>query len=195
MSRKFVFTINNYTEAEVKRIKDIPCARIVAGKEVGDEGTPHVQGAVVFTRPMRITAVRNALGGRAHVEEMMGTWSNQDYCVKDGEVIRIADNTKQGSREDLVKFREAIKDGQSWLELCENHIPQMCKYHKFAVKYRELLIKESTKEFREIEVHVRWGGSGHGEDSRTDGGGGIYVLRRPARVVGWVRGRRDFTPR
>ena len=88
MSKSFVFTINNYNESDIQAVRGIPCQRIVAGFEVAESGTPHIQGAIVFKRTMRCPAVGKALGGRANVHVMNGSWADQEYCVKDGAVLR-----------------------------------------------------------------------------------------------------------
>ena len=58
---------------------------LVLGDEVGENGTPHVQGFVVFTRMWRFNRVKEALGGRCHLELARGTSKEaSDYCKKDG---------------------------------------------------------------------------------------------------------------
>jgi len=57
------------------------------GKEVGESGTPHIQGVVVFKSQMTDTSVRKKLKG-AHVEACKGRLDqNQTYCKKDGDWI------------------------------------------------------------------------------------------------------------
>lgn len=62
---KVDFVLNNYTEEEVSQvcqsIKDI-CKKGGFGKEVGEGGTPHLQGAMWFKKKMRYTAIHKCAG-------------------------------------------------------------------------------------------------------------------------------------
>lgn len=164
-ARSWIFTINNYTDEESQLIKAIPCARIIAGFEVGEEGTPHIQGAIVFTRAMRLNAVRNALGGRAHVEKMRGTWSQQDYCVKDGQLLRLEDNTQQGKRADLIAFKDDLKRGISEDELIEDHLQVIAKYPRLENRLRQ--VYDKSPDWREVNVKVLWGAPGVGKTRKA----------------------------
>lgn len=56
---------------------------IVYQLEVGESGTPHLQGYVVFKKPMRLSAVRQLIP-RAHLDIARGTnEQNIAYCTKD----------------------------------------------------------------------------------------------------------------
>lgn len=75
-SRYWVFTLNNYTEADPDRISglvsDGVASYVVIGKEVGANGTRHLQGYIEFSQRLRFSRVRNLLG-RCHIESRNGT--------------------------------------------------------------------------------------------------------------------------
>lgn len=161
--RSWVFTINNPEETHLQCVKSVPCLRIIAGLEVGAKGTPHVQGAIVFKKPMRLNAVKAALGGKAHLEPMAGKWGDQSYCAKDGKIIRQEDNSQQGTRSDLVNFREAIKRKAGDDVLIEDHLPVLAKYPRLENRLKMHYLKRSTREFRKVDVIVHWGAAGTGK--------------------------------
>ena len=70
------------------------CKYIVCGREVGDSGTPHLQGYVYFHNAMRISSVSEYIP-RAHLEVARGTsQENYDYCTKDGDFYQWGERPK-----------------------------------------------------------------------------------------------------
>jgi hypothetical protein len=62
---------------------------VCVGKEVGEEGTPHLQGYVQFKNSVAFSTVKSMLS-RAHIEVAKGTTEqNVAYCTKDGEFIEL----------------------------------------------------------------------------------------------------------
>jgi len=77
------FTLNNYKESEYELLKDLDVAYLIIGKEVGEQGTPHLQGYIQFHKKKRITALKK-INQRIHWEKIKGTpEDNIKYCSKE----------------------------------------------------------------------------------------------------------------
>ena len=87
-SRGWCFTINNYTEEDENIVYAMSwdCAYIVCGREVGDSGTPHLQGYIYYKNAVRLSTMKE-VHPTAHWEPQRGTPQQaSDYCKKDGEL-------------------------------------------------------------------------------------------------------------
>ena len=158
----------NYTEHDVKCVKTVPCKRIIAGYEIAPTtGTPHIQGAIVFSRNIRRNAAREALGGRASLKKMKGTWAQQDYCIKEGKIVRMEDNSKQGQRTDLKRFYSDIMSGTDDLEVAQRNLGAFCKYQRAMSRLKELRDKRERKKYRNVEVIALIGKPGTGKTRRA----------------------------
>lgn len=85
--RKWCFTLNNWTDEEYNQlILDFGTkAQYILGKEMGEEGTPHIQGYLEFKNPISFSSMKKKIP-RAHLEKSRGsTRQNYDYCSKDGD--------------------------------------------------------------------------------------------------------------
>lgn len=81
----YCFTINNWDEHDLERVKSIDCKYLIVGKEIGEEGTPHLQGYIHFNRNVRFSSVKASLP-RAHIEFARGSATqNAAYCKKGGD--------------------------------------------------------------------------------------------------------------
>jgi len=86
-TKNFCFTINNYSEEEFNSLKELKCQYLVCGKEIGEQGTPHLQGYVVFNLQKTLSAASKCLP-RAHLEFAKGNADqNRAYCTKEGDFI------------------------------------------------------------------------------------------------------------
>lgn len=89
-AKNWCWTLNNYTEEEEHQIMSIAIAPttikyMVFGREVGEQGTPHLQGFTMFTQHKTLATVKRLIGDRIHAEPAMGTPKQAaDYCKKDG---------------------------------------------------------------------------------------------------------------
>lgn len=146
--RSYCFTLNNYTSYDVEAIGNLidmpnsPFRYITFGKEIGEQGTPHLQGYLEVKKPMTIVAIRKHLPfQKAHLESRRGTREEaRDYCHKDNDYIELG-NWKaggQGARTDWLKVLEDIENSKT--------------LHEFAQEQPEVAIKYTTGVQRLIEA-------------------------------------------
>lgn len=85
---KWVFTLNNYNDNNFKTMKklcSVYCRSAVIGKEVGEQGTPHLQGYIEFKTKARPKS-KFKFTDKIHWEKAQGTKDdNYLYCTKDGD--------------------------------------------------------------------------------------------------------------
>lgn len=140
---EYVFTINNYTEEDVKRLRALPDPwRVLFGKEVGAQGTPHLQGVIWREDDVRFrrTQAEKMLGGRAYLSPVQ-EWPNAlGYCLKEGDWM-----CNYASLEEIKRVQEVIKDALSisnkhrWLgsvlENCLNYPTYPCTHNDLLVYF------------------------------------------------------------
>lgn len=84
-SNGFVFTINNPTEADSKKLHNPPdfVSYIIFQLEVSSTGTEHFQGYLQTNKKMTVRNLGNKFNNRAHVEhEISPAEMNKHYCSK-----------------------------------------------------------------------------------------------------------------
>jgi hypothetical protein len=86
--RKACFTLNNYSEDEFTQLlRNFADMKYVIGKEIGDEGTPHLQGYVEFGKQLSFKQLKK-INNRTHWERPIGTREqNRKYCCKEGNFV------------------------------------------------------------------------------------------------------------
>jgi len=100
-SKNWCFTLNNYTEADEKDISLWECKGVAYAHEIGDSGTPHLQGYVCFKNQVRLATCKE-LNNRAHWEIMKGTLTdNQKYCSKQGQLV-------VHGKQDIARFARSM---------------------------------------------------------------------------------------
>lgn len=106
--RRWCFTLNNYSEEDVSAIRGWDVTYAIVGKEVGESGTPHLQGYVVLA-PSRLAAMKKLLE-KAHWEPAKGnTEQNVEYCSKQGDVFEVGVRPVDKGKAEKLRWQEAWK--------------------------------------------------------------------------------------
>ncbi len=147
----WLFTINNPQRAE-DVINDLFTSGyyhyIIGQLEVGENGTPHIQGFFVLKAKMRLSALKKLDGlTRAHLEKRRGTRAEaRDYCQKedtreDGPWTFGEYPGPQGRRTDLDDVYEALKEGQTDAQIMAAHPGTFIRNHRGIACARYVLAK------------------------------------------------------
>lgn len=175
MSRGWVFTVNNWVEEDEACLNALAerCSYFVMGKETGEQGTPHLQGYARFAAGLRkrevLGMLSERLGHQIHLRvARAGAAENRAYCTKGGVFTERGILPRSaGARSDLERFRNAISEGASKLELYEEETEMMARYPKFYEGYKQELSRvkalEQCRDGVLPEVVVLWGEPGAGK--------------------------------
>lgn len=183
--RNACFTLNNYTDEQVISVKEWCteyCTYAVIGKEVGKQGTHHLQGYLELRARKSFKVVLNALF-KAHIEPRRGTAEQAaDYCKKDdADAWQVGEMSKQGARNDIFDAYEAIRSKKRKREVAEDFTLVDAKYHRALDRYRSLVEADDSAEFRKVTVEVYWGKAGSGKTRKAvEENPGAYLINEPA---------------
>lgn len=139
--KNWCFTLNNYSLEDEERLKKLveinECVYIIFGKEVGESGTPHLQGFVAFGKRVYLTDVRKRVSDKAHFELARLVPESIEYCKKDGDVFEAGMiPVGQGKRTDIEDFKIDVKSGLlNMKEIREKHSTVYAKYKGFVLEY------------------------------------------------------------
>jgi len=90
---KYDFVINNYTVPELESLKltlKLICKKACFGLEVGESGTPHIQGYMSLIKKERITGLSKEKGlERASFRKVRNEKACIEYCQKDNCVFKF----------------------------------------------------------------------------------------------------------
>jgi len=164
-SRGWCFTINNYTDADTVMVRSLvhDSIYIIAGRETGENGTPHIQGYVYFANPRALTSVKKKLP-RAHLEAQKGTNAQaSEYCKKDGDILlEHGSPPSQGERTDIQEVKELVKAGKGMRDVVES--TDSFQAVRMAEKY--LTYKERKRTWKTI-VYWAYGPTGVGKTTKV----------------------------
>lgn len=181
-SRFWVFTLNNYErEEDGEQVDDQVVLRqicprdvryIIWGREVGEQGTPHLQGFVATYGQVQMTWLKTRGFGRAHLEIVNGPLHSAiEYCKKQGDFEEFGEFVTQGARTDIGDFKRRIEDLEPPAEIGEEpeHFFTYVRYHAGLEKYAHHVHGKRVRTDRTMpKVYIRIGDSGSGKTKWLD---------------------------
>lgn len=128
IGKRWCFTVNNWQPIDEETFQQLECKYLVYGREVGESGTPHLQGYVTFKTNKALTGLKK-IHATAHWEQAKGTSEQAaTYCKKDGDYFEKGDTPSQGNRTDLKAVCDLIKSGESLQTIASEHPDTWVKF-------------------------------------------------------------------
>lgn len=111
-AKRWCYTINNPTAEPSPPEEEF--SYHIYGEEVGESGTPHYQGFIIFHKPKRLNQIRNLISLTGHYEVAKGKNSQAaGYCKKDGKFKEFGelppDQGFKGGQATKARYEEAFK--------------------------------------------------------------------------------------
>lgn len=187
--RNWVFTINNWVDEDCLRLGKVVCKYLIGGFEVGEKGTPHIQGYVEFENPICLNGVKKRICPKGHFESRKGSAEQAiKYCKKDGNWFEVGDFEAKtpGKRSDLERVAELVKNGKSIAEIAEECSEAYIKYSRGIEKMK--LIVDRPPKWRDVKVSVYIGDSGTGKTRKAMENPSVYKLNQPSNNSLWFDG-------
>ena len=170
-AKHWCFTLNNYTEDEVALYEAIGTERVgidyfVFAKEVGENGTAHLQCHVSFSSRRSFKYVKDLFGDRVHCEICKGSpQQSSEYCKKDGSFQEFGSvPVGSGRRSDLESLVTCIKAGATKRMLIDEHAGAYARAFKFA---NEALMRFSKARDWMPRTYVYFGETGIGKTKKA----------------------------
>lgn len=138
-ARGWCFTINNYNAATERHLQGLKCRYLVFGREVGESGTPHLQGYVYFKDQRSLSAAKVAIGGTGHLSIRKGTHKQAaDYCKKDGDFFEkgelpcdLDEIQRRGGDANAAKWKAIVEHSRMGdIDWVEQHHPKELALYK-----------------------------------------------------------------
>lgn len=116
-SSNWVFTLNNYTEEDLKDLTtwtEKGAGGVAYAKEVGASGTPHLQGYVHMKSKARLKKMKE-LSKKCHWEVMKGKLiDSEKYCSKQGQLVILGKYNRSGAPASRLATTQKSESSSFW---------------------------------------------------------------------------------
>ena len=163
MSRSWLLTINNFTDADVRQIRAENTVYKVWQFEIGKKGTKHLH-CVLYFKNARIWPKKRYPTARIEIPRDLNDCIN--YCKKERTRVdgpwEEGECPCQGRRKDLEQLAESIKNGASLRDIALENPSHFIRYHRGLQAYKETLMKPRDKS-KPMKVYWIYGNAGLGK--------------------------------
>jgi len=160
-SRSFAFTLNNYIDEELESIRCIEGYRyMVLGKEVGESGTPHIQGTIYFKSARSFDSIKTKIP-RAHIEVCRDLFRSITYCKKDGNYEELGDMPSNQRRSAEERLLERAEKNQRLLDPATPIVDlvnsgELSAYSVGSIKKARMVIAQEQVKYSHTDVRGQW---------------------------------------
>ncbi len=170
--RLWVGTLNNFTDADIEKVQNCDAIWVVYQREVGEEGTPHLQATFYWRNGVTMRSVKRKLGSdRWHLQAARGSAQQcREYCTKEDtrmsgfDPYERGDVPMQGARTDLAEVQEALDGGANIFDISAHFFPVFLRSHRAIDRYLDLRCKPR---YGDTHVIVFYGDTGTGKSHRA----------------------------
>lgn len=164
-ARNYCFTFNNYPdclESFNAKLAEY-CTYSIYGKEVGESGTPHLQGYFQLKKKERLTGVAKKFPGCHFAVAKGGYEANVDYCSKEGQVFTHGVPATVGQRAGLSEAVVFVTQKRKISDVASAFPEVFVKYHRGLEALSSAIA--TTRNFK-TEVYWFYGATGTGKSRR-----------------------------
>ena len=164
--RTWCMTLNNPTESELTTLNGLDERYLkyaIFGSEVGEKGTPHIQGYLSFKNAKTLSATKKFLGTkRVHLEVAGGNaFENFEYCSKDSDFFEIGERPEEhGELSAWEDILEMIEGGFNNRQIIRKYPGIAIRCQSAIEKYRTEFEWAEMRAWRDIEVQYVGGPTG-----------------------------------
>lgn len=175
-AKRWCFTINNYTQEEIDYFEGDDLASKatcgIFGREVGENGTPHIQGYIEFRTKIRLSTIKRRLQGfaRAHLEIAKGSpIENFNYIARNPdkpnpELIRQFGEFRVCEHHKGLNAAQRIIDDEGYAGLLRRDFSTAIRYSRGLRYYEEVIGQEESRDLRtDLRVEIYFGPPGTGK--------------------------------
>lgn len=206
-TRSWIITLNNPTEDETRLVTAALTGRGVArasvGHEVGESGTPHLQGLVQLQNGRTLTAMKRWLGSkRWNLQVARSLQDAWDYCRKGEQsheewaehgvegpsyglnhvdVVTVGERPPEAPEDSWGQAVAMIEAGTSVLEVIRR-FPGFARSISALLRLEAEVATQQSRQWRHLEVTYVWGAAGTGKTRAVMEGHGYDEVYR---VTNW----------